>query len=333
MIRILFILSCLCLWGCSENKEHSPSTTVLTGQAMTIDYRIIIGKNLDSQENKNAQKIIDSTFEEVNAIYNKWNPHSELSRLNRLPAAAKVTLSPELARLLQQTDEIVQLTEGRFDPTIEPLQALWKNKLAQGQIPSQAEIDALAPAVGWDKIHFQGGFFYKDHTLTSLDLGGIAKGLCVDLLVERLNKAGFPDVFVEWGGEIRASGHHPDDRPWNIFISRLGDSNPEHAIATLSLNDQAIATSGDYLQNWTVWIADSPVTYFHIIDPKSYHPLIINNESAASASVMAPTCTLADGLATAAMMFPTAAEARAWAQNLQKQNANLSFWIISREEK
>ena len=35
---------------------------------------------------------------------------------------------------------------------------------------------------------------------------GIAKGWCVDAIVETLNAAGFPDVYVDWGSDIRASG-------------------------------------------------------------------------------------------------------------------------------
>ena len=143
-----------------------------------------------------------------------------------------------------------QADPRQFDPTIEPIQQLWKNRLNEAREPGPDEIAALLPATGWNKIHIEKGLFWKDHDGCSLDLGGIAKGYCVDLLVEQLNAAGYPDVFVEWGGEIRASGRHPDKRPWNIFISRLGNSNPSLAIATIALRDQAIATSGDYMQFW-----------------------------------------------------------------------------------
>lgn len=302
---------------------------------MTIDYRILIGHALNSSEKNSIFEIIKRTFDEVNQIYNKWNPLSELSQLNRLKAGIKVRLSPQLEQLLLLTDKIVRLTEGRFDPTIEPLQALWKKYLEQGKIPSTTEVQSIASVIGWNKIHFERGSFYKDADETSLDLGGIAKGYCVDLLVERLNQAGFENVFVEWGGEIRASGEHPDKRPWTIFISRFGNTNPEKAIAVLSLRGQAIATSGDYLQNWQIESegkAQEKISYFHVIDPVALQPRIATQQSIASASVLASTCAMADGLATAAMMFSSIQEAQEWADQMKMQIPELSFWIVSRDQ-
>ena len=177
---------------------------------------------------------------------------------------------------------------------------LWKSHLTQGQLPPLNLITDLIPAIGFDKVHFEEGHFWKDHDATSLDLSGIAKGYAIDLLLERLClEMNISDLFVEWGGEIRAAGKHPEGRAWNIFISRLGQT-----VDTLNLNDQAIASSGDYLQNWTI---DS-ITYCHIIDPRHLRPL--QNGSITSASVLAPTCALADGLATAAMLFDTIEEGK-----------------------
>ena len=156
-----------------------------------------------------------------------------------------------------------------------------------------------------------------------------------DFAVESLNQAGFPDVFVEWGGEIRATGQHPDGRPWNIFISRLGDLDPRHAIAFVSLNNEAIASSGDYLQNWTVrtgGLCSSQNTYCHIMDPWTFQPLKIEKNTIASASVSAPTCAFADGLATAAMLFSSIEEAKAWSEKIREKHPEVAFWFAVREE-
>lgn len=326
-ILIFFLSSCF--------LSESEKTTVFSGTEMTIDYRILIGHSLSASDKNSISRIIKKTFDEVDQIYNKWNPDSELSRLNKLKAGIKVRLSLDLEQLLVLTDTIVKLTDGRFDPTIEPLQALWKKYLEQGKTPSPTEIKSLAHVIGWNKIHFSDHIFYKDADETSLDLGGIAKGYCVDLLITRLNAAGFENVFVEWGGEIRASGEHPDKRPWNIFISHLGNTNPQEAIAIVSLHDQAIATSGDYLQNWKIkgeGDKAEEISFFHIIDPATLQPCIATQYSVASASVLASSCAFADGLATAAMMFSNVQEAQAWSEHIKKQFPELSFWIVSRPE-
>lgn len=323
----ILLAICLCLAACSTEPKPS-STTLLSGNAMTMDYRIIVGAELSQEERKRAQDAIHRVFDEVNEIYNHWNANSELSHLNQQPAGVKAPLSQKLETFLQRTGQIVELTEGRFDPTVAPVQRLWKEKLLRGETPSDEQIQALAKAVGWDKIHVQEGLFWKDHALTCLDLGGIAKGYCVDLLIEALNSQGYGNVYAEWGGEIRASGRHPDQRPWNIYISRMGDPDPEHAISTISLTDQAIATSGDYMQSWKV----GNMTYFHIIDPRTLKPLAATQTSVSSASVIAPSCMLADGLATAAMIFESVEDSKRWAETLQKKVDGLQFWIVSREQ-
>lgn len=135
---------------------------------------------------------------------------------------------------------------------------------------------------------------------------------------------------MEWGGEIRASGQHPDKRPWKIFISRLGDPDPSHAIATVELHDQAIATSGDYMQFWKVTLpGGGERLYFHIINPTTYRPLIATTTSIASVSVLASTCTFADGIAKVGMMFPTVKEAEKWADEIHSQYPDTQFWFLT----
>lgn len=317
-----------------NQKPKSPPLTSFEGTAMTIDYKITIGSSLSLSQKKEVGKIILDTFEEINAVFNRWNPHSELSKLNALPVGITVKISKALEDFLLLVDNIVQLTEGRFDPTVEPLQVLWKQELTLGKRVDPHEIEELAPAIGWDKIHFSEGYFYKDHPQTRLDLGGVAKGYCVDLLVERLNAQGHANVLVEWGGEMRASGSHPENRPWQIFISRFGDPDPKNGIATLSLRQQSIATSGDYLQQWTVNdpLTNQKLTYFHIIDPRTLYPLLSTEGSIGSTTVLAPTCVFADALATALMIFSSAEEAEEWVETIGQKMEGLKVWIETNRE-
>jgi thiamine biosynthesis lipoprotein len=318
---------------------RADGTTAFSGDAMTMHYKILIGETLSKNQITKIKEIIQKTFAAIDTTFNKWNPNSELSKLNSQKSGITTALSPDLLRLFKETDPIVALSKGKFDPTIEPLQALWKLKLEKGTIPTEAEIQTIAPAIGWDKISFTDGQFTKSNDFTKLDFGGIAKGLSVDILVERLTATGFSNLYVEWGGEIRVTGKHPQGRPWTVYISRLGDTDPDNAIATLHLEDQAIATSGDYLQNWTVKFSrnegdekeSKPVTYFHIFDPVTLRPIEASHTSVASVSVVAPSCAMADGLATIAMMFPTVSEATLWAEEIKERFPDVSFWIVSRE--
>ncbi|MFI5344606.1 MAG: FAD:protein FMN transferase [Chlamydiales bacterium] len=315
----------------TPTSKTNPVPTEFADNVMTINYRILVGGALSPSQKYRIQQIIQETFSEVDAIYNKWNPASEISQLNRLSASEWRILSPQLFSFMQRMDQLVKLTEGRFDPTIEPLQELWKNHLENGNEPPEEEIIALKPCIGWDKIQFASGLFYKADSRTQLDLGGIAKGYCVDLLVERLHQEGFTQLYVEWGGEIRTSGYHPEGRPWRVYISRLENPDPHQAIAHLNLINQALATSGDYFQHWTIRSTDGePLTYCHIFNPKTLQPLLVKPGSIASASLAANDCLTADALAKVLMLFDTPEEAQQWFKKLQETDPHLACWIVTR---
>jgi thiamine biosynthesis lipoprotein len=320
-MRAVAILLCT-LMVAACGRKPPVKTTEFYGNVMTIDYRIVIGTALSEEQKQRVQGIIADTFAEVNTLYNKWNPNSELSRLNRMPAGEILEISPQLTQLLKLTEKVVALTEGRFDPTIEPLQALWKKS------PSDKEIAALMPSIGWDNVHVGEGIFSKDADNLMIDLGGIAKGYAVDLLVKNLVAEQFPSIYVEWGGEIKTVGKHPHKRPWRVFISRLDDTNVNNALAIVDLEDKALATSGDYLQKWQV----GEIEYFHVMNPKTGYPYKIREDSIASASIACESCALADGLATAAMTYESKEDAEKWLESLRHEIPDLQFWLYTRKD-
>lgn len=326
LVTVLLFLVC-----CQSPAPHPP-VTKLTQTAMTIDYHISIGDRLTKEKKEEAEQIIAATFKEIDALYNKWNPESELSQINRLPAQTPLTLSPELYQFLVRLGSFVQLSEGRFDPTIEPLQMLWKEHLERGAQPSDDEINALKPCIGWHTLHLAEGTVWKEDGRTQVDLGGAAKGLCVDLLIDRLHGAGLDHLFVEWGGEMRTLGIHPSGRPWHIYITRLADPDPSAAIAHLDLTGQALATSGDYFQSWTIKTKEGKdLTYCHIFNPLTRAPLEVKPGSVASASLMARDCVTADALAKVLMLFDSVNEAQAWMTRLQEQFPELACWLATHE--
>ncbi len=297
---------------------------------MGIDYRILVGHDLEADDRHHLQRIISYTFNEVDQIFNQWNPHSEISRLNKIKAGVIATISPQLEFLLETADKVVKISHGKFDPTVEPARQLWRSRLSLNQIPSPEEIDDVKRVVGWDKVHFHNGIFYKDEDLTALDMGGISKGLAVDLILDRIHQADYENIYVEWGGEIRTSGKHPEDRPWLVAISRFGETSADKALANLEMKDNAVATSGDYIQTWTLNTANGKITYHHIINPKTCEFMKVTSKNIASATFQANSCALADGLATAALIFDSIGEAESWAAEIKAQHPEISYWLVVR---
>ena len=321
MLRSLLPLALL-ITACSGNTPQL-TTTTFGSVAMKMPYKIIVGAPLLPDELATLQAAVSATFDEVNATYNNWNPQSEISAFNN---GITTTLSPSLIRLLNITDEAVILTEGRFDPTVEPLRLLWNSFLADNSTPPAEAIAQTMEAVGWHHLEIGSSSIHKKHPSLRIDLCGIAKGFAVDLISEQLIAAGYHHFYVEWGGDIRVSGLHPTGRPWRVFIAQFENTQLDDAIATVELQDEAIATSGDYIHNW----GTETGYYSHIIDPSTGWATPLSPERVSSATVTAPSCALADALATAALLFDTIEDAQTWAKEIEEKYPTVRFWFASR---
>lgn len=270
------------------------------------------------------EQVILETFQEINLIYNKWNPDSEISLFNRHRSLETYPVSLKLRSLIEKTSLAYQLTGKRFDPTIEPLQRRWKKAFLEGKLPSSENLEEIGSLIGWDKVLLTSDGVQKLYPSLEVDLGGIAKGYGVDLLFTRLLKEGCSHIYVEWGGEIRVSSHHPEGRPWQVAIKESEGGIRK----VVSLSNKALATSGDYFQYWPFPNSDKPERlFFHVFNPCTLSPLEMKSGSVASITVIASSCWLADAVATAGMFLTSEREAEDWLQQLKQVDPSLSFDI------
>ena len=130
-----------------------------------------------------------------------------------------------------------------------------------------------------------------------ITLDGIAKGRVVDGGVAALKSMGFTNILVEAGGDLLAYGAHPDGSYWKIGVVNPRPSAGHPWLTTISVEDRAVATSGDYQQTFT-----SDYHLNHIIDPRSG----VSPAELSSATVIASSVTEADALATTLMVLGVA---------------------------
>ncbi|EPP36817.1 apbE family protein [Chlamydia psittaci 10_743_SC13] len=270
---------------------------------MTIPYRIVLGKTLTSAEKESFKQEIHAAFHKIDTIYNNWNPSSELSKVNRAPSQVATPISQELLEFLKQIQHLYDISEGRFDPTLGKLKTFWITHLKHHSLPDEETWRRYYEQSGWKQIiiDFTHGTITKKTCQVELDFCGVVKGFAVDNLLT-ICKHFCPNSYVEWGGEIKTSGHHPSGRPWRIASSSM--------LEIVEIQDQAIATSGNYYQKWTI----DGKTYTHILDPYTGKPLDIQDYPILSATVIHPDCAFADAMATVLMTFPNKTEALAWAK-------------------
>ena len=279
---------------------QAPKTVFYTGRTMGTTYHITLaletGADLDS-----VQPLIDRRLEQLNQGMSTYIEESEISRFNRITSVNQpFPVSLDFYKVMVVAAEIYQVTHGAWDGSVYPLVKLWgfASSGTIKAIPSRQEIEAALAKVGFRHIAVldsQG--LEKRRPDVTVDLASIAKGYGVDAVAQLLTARGFKNYLVEIGGEVFAAGRRPDGMPWKVGINRPEKSSPINAVyQALSLENQAMATSGDYRN----YIEIDGRTYSHIIDPRSGYPV---NNGVVSASVIAPTCTLADGLATALMVM------------------------------
>lgn len=315
LLVMFFVLSC--------SSESSPSLYEFTGIVMTVPYRILIGHPLSDNDIVLITKTIHSVFEEIDRTLNRWNPNSEVSKINRLKAHVPFSISQQMQEFLNRCAYFVALSKGQFDPTIEPLQCYWKGCFEYGMLPSQDVLNELIPTIGWNNIIIKDGTLQKKYDMTGLDFGGIAKGYAVDLMTQRISSLGFTSLYVDWGGEIRTLALHPEGRPWRVYVRDPENQDPINAIAILTLCNESLATSGDYLQKWTL----GNKTYTHVIDLGTMQPLMLSENTITSVSVKSQECVVADVIATILMMSKDLEHAKVQAREFMNHQLISECWL------
>ncbi len=291
------ILFCLC--ACQ--KAPRAPLAHFSGSAFDIGYHIQLGAKLSEEEESDVASAIQSIFTQVHEIFNHWNPDSEVTSLNAHPQMSPFKPSDQLMQLIKFSSTLNVITQGHFDP-------------ATGRLIEALKEETEGGDYGWDQLNIVDKELIKASNI-HLDFDGVIKGHAVDLLVTKLASMGYENIYVEWGGEIRTIGQHPAKRPWRVLVRGSKDLKIE-------LTEGALATSGTYEQRY-----DDKT---HIIDPRSglalnaMHPIT-------SVTVKAPSCALADALATALMVFDTPQQATLFAEKLKTSLPEITVWINAAE--
>ena len=86
----------------------------------------------------------------LEAMFNIYDPDSELSRLNAAAFHHPFRCSEELWEILQQARKYYVLSDGAFDVTVKPLMKLWGFHRRRSAVPAREEIEAAARVAGAD---------------------------------------------------------------------------------------------------------------------------------------------------------------------------------------
>lgn len=273
-------------------QKENPDAILVEGETMGTTYHI----TYFDKGKRNFKTAVDSLLVVFNQSLNTYLPHSEISTFNHVPAL-KYTL-PYFFPVLQKSQEVYKSSEGAFDPTVMPLVNAWGFGPGEKLEPDGIQVDSILKFVGFDKVYFNPDSLWKDDLRVQLDFSAIAKGYGVDVVADFIRAKGVTDGMVEIGGEVVAWGKNiQQNRPWSVgILDPASDYVNRKYLAQVALKDKAIATSGNYFNQYV----EDGIKYTHTIDPSTGYPI---QQEILSASVFAADCMTADAWATAFMVM------------------------------
>lgn len=285
ILALFFLL--LCLPACRREKKHTddffcmgtPVSVTLYGTDAAVETGFAAARN---------------TLGELDRLWSRTIEGSDISRLNRsetgIPDADART-----AALVEQAIRLSEITGGCFDVTLAPLSALWQTCGEEDRLPTDAELAECLALAGSDRLRINGTVIEKPEGV-QVDLGGIAKGAAVSILIGQLKETeGLSGGLVSMGSCVAGFGEKPDGSPFRVSIrdpkkqgQTIGILSPEAG--------QVLSVSGDYERFVTI----GEKNYHHILDPKTGYP---TQNGLSSVAVVTSDGATADALSTALMVM------------------------------
>lgn len=223
---------------------------------------------------------VEAELERIDRLFSLYRKDSALMRLNAEGVLASP--DPNFLELLSLSRSAYNVTEGAFDPTVQPLFALHAACAAQGRTAAPDEDASARAHVGFDRVAFDRTAVRFTRPGMAMTFNGIAQGYATDRLSKLLKDLGLTNVMVN-AGEVAGIGLGPVGQGWPV---RLPGTD-------IRLRDRAVATSS---ANGT--LIDPARNLGHIFDPLGHAV-----QRRGAVSVLHDSAAMADALSTAAIVM------------------------------
>lgn len=211
------------------------------GRALGGEARLI----LHGLPEATARRAIESAVAELRrleAVFSLYRADSAVSRLNRDGVLADPP--PELVTVLARALRWSAATGGAFDPTVQPLWALYRDHFAAPNAdPAGPAAEAVAAArrlIGWRRVAVSPREIRFAGKNMALTLNGIAQGAITDRVADLLHRQGLRHALIDLG-EVRALDGRPDGKPFRVGLA--GSAGAAAPAVVLPLVDGAVASS------------------------------------------------------------------------------------------
>ena len=283
------------LIGCSGAPAQEPETATFFAMDTAMDFTVYGDAALLDE----AETLIGSLEEQVSVT----DEHSDIYAIDHTGSGS---LSGNAAELMEQALELCRRTGGALDISVYPIVRAWGFTTGGYQVPDEETIQSLLPLVDYTQIQYDAatGVVTLPEGM-EIDLGSVAKGYAGQLAAQMLREHGVQSALLNLGGNVQTVGAKPDGSPWQIGIK---DPQGEDAMMVLSVEDQAVVTSGGYER----YFEQDGQTYWHIMDPSTGHPA---DSGLLSVTIVGKQGIICDGLSTSLFVMGLEKAADLWAQS------------------
>ena len=297
---VLAVCLCLTLTACAP-KPQELSTTIF---AMDTVMELAV---FHDGANEELERVLQDGVESLYACEGLFSATKEGSDIHNINTngGEKTAISPDTADVLEQALALCEKTGGALDITARPAVTAWGFTTGAYRVVSGDECAELAERIDYTAVELEKGAVTLREGM-EIDLGAVAKGYVGDRLTEQFRTAGVTSALLNLGqSTIAAIGTNPHGEPWRIGIQ---DPHGESYLGVLSLNDQAMGSSGNYQR----FFEENGVKYGHILDPKTAAPV---HNDLAGVTVVADSALYCDGLSTALFVMGLEDAAGFWREH------------------
>jgi thiamine biosynthesis lipoprotein len=195
--------------------------------------------------------------------------------------------------VLEKALYFAEISNGAFDPTIQPLTALWNISGEKPRLPDYAEIKAVLPLINWRDVELdpKTKTVFLKRPAMALDLGGIAKGYAADEAAVILAAKQVERAIIDLGGNILTYGSKPGNRLWKVGVQNPINGKRGVYTGIVSGYAQTVVTSGVYER----FFESGGIRYHHIFNPVDGFPV---RNGLLSVTIITGNSMDADGLST-----------------------------------
>lgn len=232
----------------------------------------------------------------IEQLLTTFNKDCITYQINENAGIRPVLVPSEVLDLIVRANYISDITQGAFDLSYGSVDlSLWNFDTTMVALPSRESLRKSVHLINYKNIIIDKttSTIFLSKAGMRIGFGGIGKGYAAMCAKNVMVKLGIKSGVVNAAGDMTAWGTQENGQPWSIGIS---DPEAKHTFfSKLTLNNQSIATSGNYEK----FIDIAGVRYSHTIDPKTGMP----TKGIKSVSILATNAELADALTTPVMIL------------------------------